>query len=180
MYDRDNFFQNFIMPNKSDIVNKNDAQVRNIYENFKDEEYDPTVNYPYYQIERKNKYNPLSQLAGLSPLENNYQTEVNKLNKDMSLINKDKDTREEFYRKVKENNKRDIELMNKTNKRDHIKGIFSTLNFGRKPTSYTDSYEYTTQKKKSTIDHEFDNHYQKSFMKTYEENKIAHQIILRK
>jgi hypothetical protein len=70
--------------------------------------------------------------------------------------------------------------MNQINKTDHVKKIFSTLNFASKPTSYAESFEYNTDKKRSTIDHDFNNHYKKSFIKTYEESKISHKIILRK
>lgn len=40
--------------------------------------------------------------------------------------------------------------------------------------------EFDNSKKKETLDHDFSNHYKKSFMKTYEENRIKHKIIIRK
>lgn len=65
-------------------------------------------------------------------------------------------------------------------KKDHIKQIFSTLNFKPKPTSYTEDYEYSDEKKHDTLNPDLLHHYKKSFMKTYEQEKMKHKIIIRK
>jgi hypothetical protein len=40
--------------------------------------------------------------------------------------------------------------------------------------------EYDKYKNKETLEHDFGNHFKKSFMKTYEEDRIKHGIIIRK
>lgn len=40
--------------------------------------------------------------------------------------------------------------------------------------------EFDENKKKETLEHDFENHYKKSFMKTYEEDRLRHKIIIRK
>lgn len=40
--------------------------------------------------------------------------------------------------------------------------------------------EFGKEKEKETNDVDFSNHYRKTFMKTYEESKIKHKIIIRK
>jgi hypothetical protein len=68
----------------------------------------------------------------------------------------------------------------KANKTDHIKKIFSTLNFKTKASTYDNAFDFDNEKKKETLDRDFTNHYKKSEMKTYEENLIRHKIIIRK
>ncbi len=130
--------------------------------------------------EANREYNPYSKFTGLNPINKQFNTESKFLNKEIESINKDKDTKENYYKDVLQQSKIEVNQQKSIQKKDHIKKIFSTLNFPLKPTSYNETFEYSTEKKTNTIDHSFDNHYKKSFMKTYEENKIMHQIILRK
>ncbi len=39
---------------------------------------------------------------------------------------------------------------------------------------------YTDSKHKETIEHDFSNHFKKTFIKTYEEDKLRNSIIIRK
>ena len=55
-----------------------------------------------------------------------------------------------------------------------------TLNFKQKPTSYTETYNFTDEKRDETNNPDTLHHYKKSFMKTYEESKLKHLIIIRK
>ena len=42
---------------------------------------------------------------------------------------------------------------------DHIKQIFDALNFKLKPTSFTESMEYTEEKKDATLHPDLEHHY---------------------
>ena len=182
MLNRDEFGSKLRLPQESDLIesNKLPSSIKNIYSDFKSEVKDPLKDLPYLNLERKIAYNPFHQLSGLTPGKNTYETENIKLNKEMQKIVTDREAREDYYKNIVAKNKDDIRQINTINKRDHVKSIFSTLNFARKPTSYTETFDYTTDKKKSTLDHNAEYHYKKSFMKTYEENRIMHKIILRK
>lgn len=127
-----------------------------------------------------NPYNPYSKLSGLNPINNTFQTETKNFNKEIDSINKDIYSKEDFYKNVLAQNKLEVNKQKAVQKTDHIKKIFSALNFPTKPSSYNEAFDYNYEKKKVTIDHEYDNHYKKSFMKTYEEIKHMNKIILRK
>ena len=125
-------------------------------------------------------YNPYEQLCGLSAVNNKFETETGKLNKQMNIINSNIKEKENYYKHVLGESKNEVKFQKTVNKKDHIKKLFSTLNFPQRDSCYNDDYNYNSDKKTTTIDHDFGNHYKKSFMKTYEENKIMHSIILRK
>lgn len=61
-------------------------------------------------------------------------------NKQMDQVMNNKDSKESFYKSIKEFQEKEVEFLKKHNKIDHVKKIFSTLNFKPKPSSYTDSF----------------------------------------
>lgn len=63
---------------------------------------------------------------------------------------------------------------------DHIKQIDSTLNFKMKPTTYTESYEYTDKKKEATLHPDDEYHFKKNWYKEYDECKLRHSNVIRK
>ncbi len=65
-------------------------------------------------------------------------------------------------------------------KKDHIKQLFSALNFKPKPTSFQEAFEFTEEKKQATLNVDLYYHNLKSFMKTYEQEKLKHHHIIRK
>lgn len=182
-----NFGKNFNYPTPEDLKDEK-TNILEIYErdnkllkarNQPDEKY--LEDRPYESLNKKfTDYNPFSKIAGACPGKNNYETESSHLNRHMKEINRDKQSQSDFYNKNGNEIKNEIHFLTKVNKADHVKKIFSTLNFRNKPTSYNESYLYTAEKKQDTIDHQFNNHIMKNPMKTYEENKIMHQIIIRK
>lgn len=160
------------MPSQNDIEDTYTSDVNKIYESKEKIEEE--------KQSKRFSYNPYHQMCGLNPRENTFETETKHLNSEMKKINTNSDDQEKYYKGVLVENRKEIEFQKKINKKDHIKGIFSALNFPVKPTNYKEAFEYSYDKKKNTIDHDFDNHYKKSFMKTYEENKLMHKNILRK
>lgn len=180
MMNKDELFKKFRYPSESDIKFKDKDDIKNIYKDFQSEQKDYNGDCHYFNLGVREKYNPNFKLAGVNPVKPIYETETKHLNKEMNNILNSKEHKEDYYNNIIGNSKNEIDQMNRINKRDHIKEIFSTLNFNRKPTLYSESYEYTTEKKNDTIDQKHEYHYQKSFMKTYEENKHMHKIILRK
>jgi hypothetical protein len=64
--------------------------------------------------------------------------------------------------------------------KDHVKEIFSALQFPAPNSSYTDDYQYTEDKSYNTLHPDDVYHYKKSFMKTFEQEKMKHKIVIRK
>jgi hypothetical protein len=65
-------------------------------------------------------------------------------------------------------------------KKDHVKQIFSTLNFKTNTSTYQDDFYFSEEKKESTLHPDLYYHYLKSFMKSYEEEKMKHKNLIRK
>ena len=65
-------------------------------------------------------------------------------------------------------------------KKDHVKQIFSTLNFKTNASTYQDDFFYSEEKKESTLHPDLYYHHLKSFMKSYEQEKMKHKTITRK
>lgn len=61
-------------------------------------------------------------------------------NQHMTQILKDKEYKDNFYKTVKDFQEKEVEFLKKTNKQDHIKKIFSTLNFKSKGSSYNNHF----------------------------------------
>jgi uncharacterized protein YqfB (UPF0267 family) len=64
--------------------------------------------------------------------------------------------------------------------KDHVKEIFNALQFPAPNSSYTDDYQYTDDKSYNTLHPDDEYHYKKSFMKTFEQEKMKHKIVIRK
>lgn len=173
--------------NYIDILNKTN-KIHQL-SNFKQEEKDNSnINYKdEIKIKKNSKfnkgiginYNLNQQISGLSSINNTYETETKKLNNEINAINFNNTEKENYYNNILGSNKTEINNQKEFNKRDNIKKLFSTLNFPNKNSSYYDDYYYDKEKKNLTINHNYDNHYMKSFMKTYEECKAMHSHILR-
>lgn len=132
------------------------------------------------EYEIKSEKSILSKICGLAPKSNIYITENNKLNQEIHEINTDEKSKSNFYLQQKHEKDKELAYQKKVYRADHVKNLFSNMTFPRKETSYSEAYEYTTEKKFMNIDHSFSNHCKKSFMKTYEEAKHNHKLVLRK
>jgi len=82
-------------------------------------------------------------------------------------------------------------FLKKVNKNDHIKKMFATLNFKTQGSTYGNFYgkqnnffkflvDFDKNKEKTTNEVDRALHFKKTFIKTYEEAKIKHKIIIRK
>lgn len=181
MIDRKSFGKNIKMRYETAVLPSSvtpNNQISSVYNEIDKPQFNGTKSRPIEPP--KIEFNPYSQFTGLNPIDQNFLTETKKLNKDMDLINSDHQNQENYYKTILGETKKEIEFQKNINKKDHVKKLFNTLNFPTKPTSYRETFEYNYDKKRATLDHDFESHYKKSFMKTYEENKIMHKIILRK
>ena len=146
-------------------------------------EYDDDPVYTRMEAEGKipviNVYNNIGGLRPYLP-EENFDTNTKRFNYEISQHNKDKDKKSEFYKKIYKDNLHERDYLNLQNKADHIKKIDMALNFEMKPTTYTDTFEYTDKKKFRTENPDTEYHSKKSFMKTYTEFKIKQGHIMRK
>lgn len=182
MIDRKNFGKNIKLKYNSVLLpssvspNNQFSSVYNDNETIKDSENTNAKPTHLPKVE----FNPYSQFTGLNPIDKQFLTESKKLNKNMEQINSDPQKQEDYYKTIMGETKKEIDFQKNINKKDHVKKLFATLNFPAKATSYRETFEYNYDKKRATLDHDFETHYKKSFMKTYEENKIMHKIILRK
>lgn len=107
-------------------------------------------------------------------------TTAKDFNKEIAQKNKDNKSKEDFYLNIAHKNREEINYLRRQNKTDHIKKIDMALNFKPKPTAYTETYNFTDEKRDETNNPDTLHHYKKSFMKTYEESKLKHLIIIRK
>lgn len=125
---------------------------------------------------------PFNQLGGLRlyDKEETDFTTAKDFNKEIDFINATDEGRETFYKGLQLKSRKEIKYLNQQNRKDHIKGIDSTLNFKSRPTQFTESFKFTKGKENETNNPDSLHHYKKSFMKTYEESKLKHLIILRK
>lgn len=142
------------------------------------------VNEPYTKLaqHKRSDVRPFNHIGGLRPYLNEDQTitTAKDFNKEIAQKNIDNKSKEDFYLNIPHKNREEINYLRRQNKTDHIKKIDMTLNFKQKPTSYTETYNFTDEKRDETNNPDTLHHYKKSFMKTYEESKLKHLIIIRK
>ena len=147
-------------------------------------EHNNIVNRPYTILSehRRSDVRPFNHIGGLRPYINEDQTmtSAKAFNSEIAKRNVDDKAKEEFYLGIAHKNKEEIKYLKRQNKTDHIKKIDRALNFKAKPSSYTETYEFGEEKRNETNNPDTLHHYKKSFMKTYEESKLKHLIIIRK
>lgn len=145
---------------------------------------EPDDDPPYTKLSmhRRSEVRPYNHIGGLRPYDSNEQnrTTARDFNKHITEVNSTEESKRDFYLDIAHKNKKEIDYLNAQNKVDHIKKIDLALNFKMKPSTFTDSYNFTDEKKHDTDNPDTLHHYKKSFMKTYEESKLKHLIILRK
>ena len=131
------------------------------------------------KLQTINVYNNLGGLRPYIP-EENFSTTTKRFNHEISKHNINQETKNSFYTKIYKDNLHERDYLNLQNKADHIKKIDLALNFEMRPTTFTDHYNFTEKKKYCTDHPDDENHYKKSFMKTYTEFKIKQGHIMRK
>ena len=64
--------------------------------------------------------------------------------------------------------------------KDHVDVIFNSTNFEFKPSTFTDAFFYSDEKKQDTINTDLEHHLRKSFMLTFDVEKMKQKYIIRK
>ena len=174
----------------NDNIRHTDEEIPNLYINknnfiYDKEalEYDDDPVYTRMVNEGKLKtINVYNNIGGLRPYlpEENFDTSNKRLNKEIAKHNINKESKNKFYTKIYKDNLHERDYLNLQNKADHIKKIDLALNFDMKPTTYTETFEFTDKKKYRTNHPDDEYHFKKSFMKTYTEFKIKQGHIMRK
>ena len=64
--------------------------------------------------------------------------------------------------------------------KDHVAILFNSTNFESKPSTFTETFFYSDQKKNDTINTDLEHHLRKSFMLTFDVEKMKQKYIIRK
>ena len=64
--------------------------------------------------------------------------------------------------------------------KDHVDILFNSTNFESKPSTFTETFFYSEQKKYDTINPDLEHHLRKSFMLTFDVEKMKQKYIIRK
>ena len=64
--------------------------------------------------------------------------------------------------------------------KDHVDVLFNSTNFSFKPSTFTESFYFSDEKKHSTNHPDFEHHFRKNFMLTFEVEKVKQKFIIRK
>ena len=64
--------------------------------------------------------------------------------------------------------------------KDHVDVLFNATNFSMKPSTFTESYFFSDKKKFCTDHQDMEYHFRKSFMMTFECEKMKQKFIIRK
>ena len=64
--------------------------------------------------------------------------------------------------------------------KDHVDVLFNSTNFESKPSTFSEAFFYSDQKKNDTINTDLDHHFRKSFMLTFDVEKMKQKYIIRK
>ena len=64
--------------------------------------------------------------------------------------------------------------------KDHVDVLFNSTNFTQKPSTFTESFYFSEEKKNNTNNLDFEHHYRKNFMMTFATEKMKQKYIVRK
>ena len=64
--------------------------------------------------------------------------------------------------------------------KDHVDVIFNSTNFEFKPSTFTEAFFYSDEKSHDTINTDLEHHLRKSFMLTFDIEKMKQKYIIRK
>ena len=64
--------------------------------------------------------------------------------------------------------------------KDHVDVLFNSTNFESKPSTFTEAFFYSDDKKHDTLNIDLEHHFRKSFMLTFDGEKMKQKFIIRK
>ena len=64
--------------------------------------------------------------------------------------------------------------------KDHVDVLFNSTNFTKKPSTFTESFYFSEEKKYDTNNPDLEHHFRKSFMLTFDVEKMKQKYIIRK
>ena len=64
--------------------------------------------------------------------------------------------------------------------KDHVDVLFNSTNFTQKPSTFTESFYFSEEKKNDTNNLDFQHHFRKNFMMTFATEKMKQKYIVRK
>ena len=64
--------------------------------------------------------------------------------------------------------------------KDHVDILFNSTNFTQKPSTFTESFYFSEEKKNDTNNLDFQHHFRKNFMMTFATEKMKQKYIVRK
>ena len=64
--------------------------------------------------------------------------------------------------------------------KDHIDVLFNSTNFAKKPSTFTESFYFSEEKNNDTNNPDLEHHFRKSFMLTFDVEKMKQKYIIRK
>ena len=64
--------------------------------------------------------------------------------------------------------------------KDHVDILFNSTNFTKKPSTFTESFYFSEEKKYGTNNPDLEHHFRKSFMLTFDVEKMKQKYIIRK
>ncbi len=64
--------------------------------------------------------------------------------------------------------------------KDHVDVLFNSTHFTMKPSTFTESFYFSDEKNNDTNNLDFEHHFRKSFMTTFDVEKVKQKYIIRK
>lgn len=64
--------------------------------------------------------------------------------------------------------------------KDHVDVLFNSTNFTKKPSTFTESFYFSEEKNNDTNNPDLEHHFRKSFMLTFDVEKMKQKYIIRK
>ena len=64
--------------------------------------------------------------------------------------------------------------------KDHVDVLFNSTNFTKKPSTFTESFYFSDEKNNDTNNPDLEHHFRKSFMLTFDVEKMKQKYIIRK
>ena len=64
--------------------------------------------------------------------------------------------------------------------KDHVDVLFNSTHFTSKPSTFTESFYFSDEKNNDTNNLDFEHHFRKSFMMTFDVEKVKQKYIIRK